>query len=87
MTTKQSAIVNPFRNPNRLELRLWIEPETGLLSMKSNRPAPTVQLLAMVLDAAPMLFKIMMEQQKGIVGQSVPAEPETTPEPEPEKVS
>jgi hypothetical protein len=73
---------NPFLSQVPLELRISADPRNGSITIKSNRPAPTVQLLAMVLDAAPLLFKTFCEQQSGIVGSGIKTD---EPEPEPEK--
>jgi hypothetical protein len=82
MTTKP----NPFVSSMPLELRISADPRNGSITMRTNRPAPTVQLLAMVLDAAPILFKTFCEQQAGIVGGNDRLKVEVPPEPEPEKV-
>lgn len=85
MTTKPNILVNSIP----LEIRIRVEdPRTGQLSIRTNRSAPTVQILAMLLDATPMIFKSFVEQQAGIVGSNkITIEQEPEPSPEPEKVS
>ena len=81
MTTR----VNPFVTKLPLEIRISTSPETGTMQIKTNRPIPTIQILAMLLDATPLVFKMFCEQQSGIVGGAkVITEPEPEPKPEPE---
>lgn len=73
--------VNPFATQMPLELRISTDPATGTMQIRTNRPTPTVQILAMLLDATPLVFKMWCEQQSGIVGGAKVGL--TEPEPEP----
>ena len=74
--------VNPLMSSGTFEVRIIADPRTQAVTVKTNRPLPTIQVLGMALDAATILFKSFCEQQSGIVGSGIKVE-ETTTEPQP----